>query len=368
MSLGVCIVLPTIYPVLANVKSLRFVGGAELRHTLVAKALARAGAQVSVIALDHGQSEGEMIDGVQVIKCHTPRGGLPIVRAVYPRLAKIWGALKRADADIYLQPGASYLTSVVADFARRRGRKSVFAGASDTDFLPNQLLIRYARDRWLYQRGIARVHGILTQTVKQRELCLLAYGRDAVVIANGYELPYTLPVNRGEYILWVGNLRPCKRPDRLFEIARNLPEQRFRMIGGAMAGETSYYESILGQVAQIRNLEFFGFVPHEEAERHFDQAKLLLNTSDFEGFPNTFLQAWARGVPTVSFFDPGISEAGVVDLVTSTQAAGVALRCLIGDRGFYEERSARCKAYFRNHHSLAVTTRKYLDFFSELSA
>lgn len=367
MSLGVCIVLPTIYPVLANSKSLRFVGGAELRHTLVAKALARSGVRVSVITLDHGQPEGEMIDGVQIFKCYMPKEGLPVARFVYPRLAKIWGALKRADADIYLQPGAGYLTSVVAEFARRRGRKSVFAGASDTDFIPDQLLVRYARDRWLYRRGIARVDGILTQTVKQRELCMLAYGRDAVVIANGYELPYTPPVDRGKYILWVANLRPCKRPDRLFEIARNLPEQRFRMIGGAMAGETSYYESIRAQAAQIRNLEFLGFVPHQEAERHFDQAKLLLNTSDSEGFPNTFLQAWARGVPTVSFFDPGMVEAGVVDLVTSTQAASVALRRLISDRGFYEERSARCKVYFKNHHSLAAMAQKYFDFFSELS-
>lgn len=368
MTPRVCIVLPAIYPVLANLKDLRFVGGAELRHALVARALARAGVKVSVITLDHGQSEGKVIDGVRIIKSHTPDGGLPVARFVYPRLAKIWQALKRADADIYLQPCASYLTSVVARFARRCGRKSVFAGASDADFIPEQLRLRYARDRWLYQFGIGRVDAILVQTAKQRELCLRAYGRNAVVIPNGYELTYAPAVNRGEYILWVGNLRPCKRADRLLEIARSVPDQRFRIIGGPVPGEASYYESIQAQAAKLRNMEFLGFLSYEEAERHFDQAKLLINTSDSEGFPNTFLQAWARGVPTISFFDPGMAEDGVVDLVTSPGAASVALRHLIDDRDHYKQRSARCQTYFKDHHGLAAITSKYMDFFCGLYA
>lgn len=366
MNPSVCIVLPAIYPVLANLKDLRFVGGAELRHSLVARALARAGVKVSVITLDHGQPEGEVIDGVRIIKSHTPDGGLPVARFIYPRLAKIWQALKRADADIYLQPCASYLTTVVAEFTRRCRRRSVFAGASDADFIPEQLRIRHARDRWLYRRGIGRVDGILVQTAKQRELCLRAYGRDAFVIPSGYELTYSPTGNRRDYILWVGNLRPCKRADRLLEIAHGFPEQRFRLIGGPVASEIPYYERIRAQAEQLSNLEFLGFLPYEEAERHFDQAKLLVNTSDSEGFPNTFLQAWARGVPAVSFFDAGVEMDGVVDLVTSMRAANDAIRRLIDDRNYYAERSACCQAYFIKHHSLAAIALKYAGFFSSL--
>ena len=41
-------------------------------------------------------------------------------------------------------------------------------------------------------------------------------------------------------------------------------------------------------------------VPKEEVTRLLQQSRMLLNTSDAEGFPNTFLQAAQLGVPIVS--------------------------------------------------------------------
>ena len=47
-----------------------------------------------------------------------------------------------------------------------------------------------------------------------------------------------------------------------------------------------------------------GPVSYHEVNNYFLESKIFLNTSDSEGFPNSFLQAWARSVPVVSFFDP----------------------------------------------------------------
>lgn len=364
-----CLVLPNIYPVLANQGGLKFAGGAELRHSIAARLWAGMGYRVSVITLDHGQPEGEIIDGITVLKAHTPNGGLPVLRFLHPRLNGVWRALKRADADIYYQPCAGYLTGVVAAFCRRHGRKSVFAGASDTDFIPDKLRIQYARDRWLYLRGLRNVDAITVQTERQRMLCLERLGHHADLIPNAYDAPYALPESKREYVLWVGGIRPVKRPDRFLEIARALPHIRFRMIGGPVGQDSdaqTYFERIKTEAASIPNLEFLGFVPYADTEPHFDHASVFVNTSDVEGFPNTFLQAWARGIPTVSFFDPVLRENGIYRQVADTREAVEAVAALVKPSPERDALSAACRAYQQRYHSTASIMPLYQQLFARL--
>jgi glycosyltransferase involved in cell wall biosynthesis len=76
------------------------------------------------------------------------------------------------------------------------------------------------------------------------------------------------------------------------------------MIGGPCAGLISYYNKIEKEAKKIKNIDFVGPVHYSKVNSYFNRAKLFINTSDIEGFPNSFLQAWIRGVPVVSFFDP----------------------------------------------------------------
>lgn len=368
---SVCFVLPNMYAVLSGAPGVKFVGGAELQHSIAAKALARAGYPVSVVCLDHGQPDGEVIDGVRVYKSHRPRGGVPVLRFFYPRLTSTWQAMRRADADIYYQPCAAYLTGVVAAFCRGHDRKAVFAGASDTDFMFDRLRLRSLRDKVMYRWGLRHADAIVVQTFRQQRLCAEGLGREAALIPNGYAQPGVPVANRREYVLWVGSIRQVKRPERFLEIARQLPQIKFRMIGGPIADADdggAYYEGIKAEAARIPNLEFLGFLPYAETEPHFDHATVFVNTSDVEGFPNTFLQAWARGVPTVSWFDPDLTEVDVFRKVGDIPQSVAAIDRLMADQAEWRGYSARCRDYFRRHHDIETIVRRYAELFDRLAA
>jgi glycosyltransferase involved in cell wall biosynthesis len=150
-----------------------------------------------------------------------------------------------------------------------------------------------------------------------------------------------------------------------------LPQYRFRMIGGEGgydADAHAYYETIRAEA--VPNLEFMGFLPVADVEPHFDEARVFVNTSEHEGFPNTFLQAWARGVPTVSYFDAGVREDGSRPFVWVTDGNGAvnAVSTLLGDLDQWQALSDVCRNHFLEFHSVESTVRAYDGIFNSLSS
>jgi glycosyltransferase involved in cell wall biosynthesis len=356
----VCFVAPHAWPVLSRDAHIQVVGGAEVQQSILARLFAAHGYRVSMICLDYGQPGRSRIDGVTVHKAFRPHAGVPVLRFLHPRLTSMWRALGEVAADIYYCRSSSMWLWLVTEFCRRHGKRSLYAGASDKDFVPDlggQL--RYARDRWLFRRGLAAVDAIVAQNETQRASCRKTHGRDAVVIPSCYELPERTSSSKGDLVLWVGMVHENKRPELFLELARRLPQRRFVLIGGPRQGAQAFFERIRAQAATLPNVEATGFLPLAEVEPWFDRARVLVNTSAYEGMPNTFLQAWARGVPTVATVDVGapVHRVGltVEQLAENVEAA-------FSDPSL----GARCREYFERTHSAAAALERYARLFEEL--
>lgn len=301
----ICFVGLDNYPVLNPIKGNDYFGGESVQQTLLAKAFRDSGYDVSMIVKDHGQPQGEIIDGIQVWKTFKEHEGLPVLRFFYPRLTSIITALKKADADIYYQSCASSITGIVARFCKKNNRKFIFRLAHDSDCIPGKQIIRFWRDRKLYEYGLRRTTLIAAQGFKQVDLLKKHYQIDSIPVNMTVELPDNSDdVVKDIDVLWVNNYRDFKRPELVLELAKLLPEYNITMIGGSLPGHEALFDNINKQSVNIDNLNVIGPIPYHDVNRFFLRAKVFINTSEWEGFPNSFLQAWIRGVPVVSFFDP----------------------------------------------------------------
>jgi glycosyltransferase involved in cell wall biosynthesis len=362
----VCFVAPHAWPVLSRDERIAVVGGAEVQQAILARLLASHGYRVSMICLDFGQPPVAQVDGVTVLRSYAMRAGLPGVRFFHPRLSAMWRAMRAADADIYYYRSAAMLVGVLAEFCRRHGRRSIYAGASDRDFEPGVGgQMERARDRWLFRRGLARMDRIVVQNEHQLASCRRTYGRGAVLIPSCYQLPDRdrSAAASSDCVLWVGTLHANKRPEMLLELAERLPHRRFVVVGGAAAGGSAFFEQMRSRAARLPNVEFTGFLPLAQVEPWFDRARVLVNTSTYEGMPNVFLQAWARGVPTVATVDVGVAAHQVAGDVASLQDR---VEALFDDALLYKHASQACRDYFEATHSPARVLRSYAALFDEM--
>lgn len=364
--LQLCFVAPHAWPVLSRDRSIESVGGAEVQQVTLARALAKRGHRVSMVCLDHGQPATTEFDGVTVHRAHPPMAGIPGLRFFHPRLSALWRAMRRADADIYYQRSCGALTGIVAAFAHAHDRGCVYAAAHDLDFDPGTPLIPLLRDRLLYRWGLRQMDALVTQHPAQQVACCAAFGRDSTVIRSAYA-HRGLPGRHEGDVLWVGTIKPSKGPEAFVELARRLPRWRFRMIGG---GDPTYVAAVRQQAAGLRNLELRGFVPHADVEEQFDGCSVFVSTSSAEGFPNTFLQAWSRGVPTVSFFDPRLRStegpAGVV--ARSVAEIGTVVERWKSDRDEWAEAGRRCRVAFEATFSIESVLEQYESLLERLLA
>jgi glycosyltransferase involved in cell wall biosynthesis len=344
------------------------IGGEEVQHATLARMLARRDdVSIRMVTCDFGQGRSVWVDGIAVHACYAPKAGIPGVRFLTPRWSGLHAALKRANADLYYVSCAGALLGQVALFTTFHRRKLVFRVASDGDCDPARMLVGSGKERVLYQLGLRRVDAIAAQTDAQRSMLLRNFAREAHCVPMVFDRPEVAAPSgaRDIDVLWVANLRALKRPEKLLWLARQLPDRRIHLVGGEVEGESQAVRTVALHAASLRNLEWHGRLGYLETLRLFDRARVFVNTSRIEGFPNTFLQAWSRGVPTVSFVDPDelITREGLGRAVNDDTELEAAVRELLDDDATWTSVSQRCLKAIDRRYSADHMVDPYLRLF-----
>ncbi len=215
----------------------------------------------------------------------------------------------------------------------------------------------------LFRLGLALTNYFVVQNENQKKQLLSQFkNKQLIVIPNIWgEGGRNNVADVKKVILWVGNTRKLKRPQWVFKVAEEFPDENFVIIGGN--SDDSVYNQCVDLANRAANVDFLGGLSFNETTDWFSKAKVLLCTSEYEGFPNTFLQAWSIGVPVLSTVDPSdIIKTYNLGRICISPAEFIKQLGEILDEMVYMDIKDSIGRYFKNAHALQSNYDKLIRF------
>lgn len=360
----ICFIAPKAYPLFnpdaKNVKDP--FGGAEVDLYLLALELAKdKNFEVSFITADYGQKQVETIQNVKVIK------SLDFDENPVKGVIRIWQAMKRANADIYVLKTASPGVPLVAFFCWLHHRAFVYRTAHEREcngtYIKEHTVLGPA-----FKLSLRTAKLVFTQNATDKEDLKRTTGVSSIFIRNAHYISDLSKKNR-DIILWVGRSTPVKRPELFIDLAEQINNEKFVMVCPRALGDEKY-ERLTSRAGTVGNLEFVEQLPFHRINEFFQRAKIFVCTSTAEGFPNTYIQACANTVPILSL---NVNPDGFLDEYNcgiccnnDTELLCNSLKFLL-EQERYLQLGRNARKYAEEHHDITKIVERYKKTFMKLA-
>jgi glycosyltransferase involved in cell wall biosynthesis len=310
----ICFVLP-VHPMFS-------VGGAELQSYYIACEFVKMGYEVTFISQDFGKTNNGFSHEKIFVWKMTKDSSIRLAN-----IRKIYSALKQINADIYYQRIGGIYTGTCSYYCQKHKKIMIWACAHDNECFYSRAQEDVRRTQW-YSDGsvlkkifglfnakcndVFRNYGIrnadicIAQSCKQKQFLKENFNVNASVVKNGHYIGNNFYPNKEKTVLWVANIRPFKNPEIFIKLVSDLNQRDWNFIMiGSPSSDSLWMENLYQQIDNVPNLHYVGFKSIDKVENYLKKSALLINTSDFEGFPNTFIQAWLHYTAVISLFvDP----------------------------------------------------------------
>lgn len=273
-------------------------GGSEIQLYFLARELAKDNNfEISFVVGDFGQKSVEKKEGVTLFKAKTPKKGENKIARLKQSFS-FWKVFKKSDADIYITSSANSLVGLVSMFCFFYKKKHFHRTACSID-VDGTFIGKNGLLGKIYKIGLERANLIFVQN-KQDAISLKSnHNKDSFVLKNSFPLEKREHFPKS-YILWVARCEKLKNPDQFIALAKKFPNEEFLMISQPRESAKELFDKIKTEISRGNNIRLLESVPFDEIQEYYNKAKLFINTSDFEGFPNTFVQACIGATPIVS--------------------------------------------------------------------
>jgi len=293
----ICIISPYIYS-LFNIKCRGRFGGAEVQLYLLSKEFVKyKNVLVNIITGDYDFKKLK-IKSYNNIKIYISQPLDKKIKNYLERPLKLFFTLIKSNPDVIIQRIGGIETGICALYCKLFNKKFIFSIAHKNDV---SKLGKKGIKQLFYNYGLQGSDFIVAQD-KTQIADLIKWKGDHIknvhVIKPGYDILNSNDKMKN-YILWIGRAVKWKRPELFLKLAKKFPHLSFIMV--CVKGKNlEDWNSLYIKSKENKNLEFVEFIPFHKINNYFKSAKIFINTSISEGFPNTFIQALKNKTPIVS--------------------------------------------------------------------
>lgn len=334
------------------------VGGTQLQLYYISRELAKE-EDFDISFITRTKTSRKM-EGVQLVP------GMDKINGWSSRLKaglKLILRMREEDADIYFSSSDNMIPGLVGLYCKLSGKKHI-----------HRTVHKRECDRTLKEKnwvkgvinsiGLRLADLVFVQTDSHGDLLSEWTDSRFEVLANSF--PITDSNHQlGNKILWVGRRVRWKRPELFIELAERFESEEFVMISPCTGDEEEYYNMIEQKASEISNLNLIERVPREEIQEYFKDAKIFVNTSKKEGFPNTFIEAGMHHTPILSLkVDPDNfiqSNSCGFSCENDFEEMCLNLDNLLENKAEIKEKGENCRTYVEENHDISKNIVKIKD-------
>jgi glycosyltransferase involved in cell wall biosynthesis len=356
------------------------VGGAEVQSYLLARQLAQSGYDVVYLCdrLSGSTPREETRDGIRIWRWFR---NVPLFKIV--NLPLFLYALLRFRPDAIYHRYASQYT-FMGSVARLFGVDYVWNCCEDKHLerhyfrgLVRQHFRSYRgnalkksalfADAWLsdilFSIGARFSSAAVAQNLAQQKSIMERFGKPARIIRSGHPQPEHANGNhRDVEVLWLATLQKRKRPELFLDAAGQCIDLPAKFVLAGRTSNAAYRQMLVERAESLPNVEMRHVDSYERSWKEFERGYLYVCTSESEGFPNAFIQAWICGLPVVSLgIDPDnfISQHGLGFVCANVEEMTGKIRFLLCNPDVREEMSRRVRQVAKEHFDIERVAKDF---------
>ena len=351
-------------------------GGACIRQYALASGLKSIGQQVGILTWKGANAYVGKQAPFDLVESYPRNRWVKITKVYFYWYRMMLKAVIAYQPDFLFVKGCSIFNGILALISKKSGVPLVYLATNDKDADDRYKEYRDFISQKAYQYSLAVVSGIVCQNQYQ----LNAFknkmpNKNYLLMHNPYfhegSLRPLLKLSDRNYIAWLGLFSDQKNLPGLLQIVKAMPFRNFKIAGEQVKKKyvNPATQEALQELQHCSNVEFVGFLSRTQVLPFLSKAYVLLNTSHFEGFSNTFLEAFAAGTPVVTRkdIDPDqlIQRNNLGKVVSVYDHSAQAIEDLIIDPA-YDEIADGCRNYLLKNHNPTKISEKLVGYLNTL--